>query len=84
MRRHRLDALFLTQLYFGFKFCPVLEFVVSEFLLGISETLHCSMSAPQVKLAPLLDVHQLLILSSGTLTYLDPGILSSVIYYNML
>jgi hypothetical protein len=37
-RRHRLDAL-LTQVYIGFKFCP------SEFLLGISETWHCSMSA---------------------------------------
>jgi hypothetical protein len=28
MRRHRLDALFLLQVYFGFKFCPsVLEIV---------------------------------------------------------
>jgi hypothetical protein len=28
MKRHRLDALFLTQVYFGFKFCPsVLEIV---------------------------------------------------------
>jgi hypothetical protein len=28
MRRHRLDALFLTQVYFGLKFCPsVLEIV---------------------------------------------------------
>jgi hypothetical protein len=28
MRRHRLDALFLTQVYIGIKFCPsVLEFV---------------------------------------------------------
>jgi hypothetical protein len=28
MRRYRLDALFLTQVYFGFKFCPsVLEIV---------------------------------------------------------
>jgi hypothetical protein len=28
MRRHRFDTLFLTQVYFGLKFCPsVLEFV---------------------------------------------------------
>jgi hypothetical protein len=28
MRRHRLDALFLTQVFFGFKFCPsILEIV---------------------------------------------------------
>jgi hypothetical protein len=29
-------------------------------------------------------VHQLLILSAGTLTYLDPGTFSCVICYNML
>jgi hypothetical protein len=57
---------------------------VSEFLLGISEILHCSMSAPRVKITPLLDVHQLLMLFAETLTYLEPGIFSSVIFYNML
>jgi hypothetical protein len=66
MRRHRLDALFLTQVYFGFKISPsVLELLVSEFLLGISEIFLCSMSAPHVKIVPLLDVHQLLMLSEG-------------------
>jgi hypothetical protein len=46
------------------------KLLVSEFLLGISKILHYSMSAPQVKIVPLLDVHQLL-MSAGTLTYLD-------------
>jgi hypothetical protein len=30
-----------------------LKLLVSKFLLGISETLHCSISAPHVKIAPL-------------------------------
>jgi hypothetical protein len=50
MRMHRLDALFLTQVYIGFKL------LVSEFLLGISEILHYSMSVPYIKIVPLLDV----------------------------
>jgi hypothetical protein len=36
------------------------KLLVSEFLLGISETLLCSVSAPHVKIVPLLDVRQLL------------------------
>jgi hypothetical protein len=44
----------------------------SEFLLGISETLRCSMSALQVKIVPLLDVHQLLMFFARTLTYSEP------------
>jgi hypothetical protein len=47
---------------------PFWKLLVSEFLLGIPETLHCSTSAPHVKIVPLLDVHQLL-MSAGTLTY---------------
>jgi hypothetical protein len=58
--------------------------LVSEFLLGISEILHCSMSAPRVKIFPLLDVHQLLMLFAEMLTYSEPGRFSCVIYYNML
>jgi hypothetical protein len=53
---------------------------VSEFLIGISETLRCSMSAPHVKIVPLLDVHQLLMLFAETLTFSEPGIFSSVIF----
>jgi hypothetical protein len=36
---------------------PFWKLLVSEFLLGISETLHCSMSALEVKIVPLLDAH---------------------------
>jgi hypothetical protein len=60
------------------------KLLVSEFLLGISEILHRSMSAPQAKIIPLPDVHQLLLLFAGTFTYSDPGTFSSVIFYNML
>jgi hypothetical protein len=56
------------------------KLLVSEFLLGISENLLCSMSALQVKIVPLLDVHQLLILSAGTLTYLEPETFSLIIF----
>jgi hypothetical protein len=59
------------------------KLLVSEFLLGISEILHCSMSAPRVKIVPLLDVSQLLMLFAETLTYSEPGTFSSVIFYNV-
>jgi hypothetical protein len=56
--------------------------LVSEFLLGISETLHCSMSAPHVKIVHLLDVQQLLKLFAVTLSYSEPGTLLNH-FYNM-
>jgi hypothetical protein len=56
-----------------FLFCKLFVF---EFLLGISETLLCSMSALHVKIVPLLDVHQLLMLFAGALTYSEPGTFS--------
>jgi hypothetical protein len=63
-------------LSFLFKFTLVLnsalpfwKLLVSEFLLGIPETLHCSMSAPHLTIVPLIDVHQLLMLLAETLTY---------------
>jgi hypothetical protein len=81
MRRHRLDALFLTQVYLGFKFCPsVLEIVGLRVLLDISVIFHCSMSSFHVKIIPLLDVHQLLILFAGTLTYLEPETFTLIIF----
>jgi hypothetical protein len=61
---------------------PFWRFLVSEVLLGISETLHCSTSAPHLKIVPLLEVHQLLMLFTGTLTYSGPGTTSSVVFYN--
>jgi hypothetical protein len=85
MRRYCLDELFLIQVYLGYKFCPsVLKLFVLEFLLGISETWLCSMDAPHVKIVPLLDVNQLLMLFAGTLTYSEPETFSLIIFYNML
>jgi hypothetical protein len=59
------------------------KLLVSEFLLGTSETLLCSMSALPVKIVPLLDLHQLLMLFAGTLTYLEPETFSLIIFYNI-
>jgi hypothetical protein len=54
------------------------------FLLRISEALLHSMSVPHVKIVPLLDVHQLLMLFAGMLTYSEPGTFSLIIFYNVL
>jgi hypothetical protein len=74
---------------FLLKFILILNFVllfwrslVFEFLLGTSETLFCSMSA-HVKIIPLLDAHQLLMLSARTLTYSEPRTFSLIIFYNV-
>jgi hypothetical protein len=77
---------------FLFKFTFVLNSVllfwkllVVEFLLGISATLLCSMSAPHVKIVPLLDVHQLLMLFARMLTFSEPrtfSLIIFIIYYN--
>jgi hypothetical protein len=40
------------------------------------------MSVPYLKMVPLLDVHQLLMLFAGTLTYSGPETFSSVVFYN--
>jgi hypothetical protein len=48
---------------------PFWKLLVSEFLLGISETLGCSMSAPDVKIILTLDVLLLLMFPAGALTY---------------
>jgi hypothetical protein len=75
---------FLLKFTFVSKSAPLFwKLLVSEFLFGISEILHCSMSAPRVKLVPLLDVHQLLMLFAEALTYSEPGTFSSVIFYNV-
>jgi hypothetical protein len=85
MRRHRLDALFLTKVFFGFKFCPsVLEivglWVPARHIRHFALFNVCS----SCKIVPLLDVHQLLMLSARTLTYLEPGMFSLIVSYNTL
>jgi hypothetical protein len=81
MRRHRLDAIFLTQVYSGSKFCPsVLETVslwvpprrIRDFaLFGV---------CPPVKVVPPQDVHRLLMLSAGIIICSDLGTFSSVTF----
>jgi hypothetical protein len=59
--------------YSGGKFCPLFwKLLVSEFLHGISDTIHCSAPA-HVKIVLLLDVCQLPMLFVGMLKYLQPG-----------
>jgi hypothetical protein len=41
------------------------------------------MSALEVKIVPLLNAHQLLMLSAGTLTYSDPETFTLINFYNM-
>jgi hypothetical protein len=60
------------------------KLLVSEFLLGVSETWHCSMSAVQVEIVPPLDAHQLLMLFAGTLTYSEPKTYILIIFYKLL
>jgi hypothetical protein len=85
MRRHRLDAPFLTHVYFGSKFCPsVLEIVClrvpARYIRDFALFNVCSSR----KIVPLLDVHQLLMLFAGTLTYLEPETFTLIIFYNIL
>jgi hypothetical protein len=73
---------------FLFKFTLVLNSVllfwkllVFEFLLGISETLLCSVTTHRVNFSLFFDVHELLILFAGTLTYSEPRTFSLIIFH---
>jgi hypothetical protein len=62
---------------------PFWKLSVFESLLGISETFLCSISAHQLKTVLLLDAHQLLMLSAGTLMmYLKHILFPLDIFYN--
>jgi hypothetical protein len=68
---------------FLFKFIVLLNSVLLfwkllayEFLLGASDTLLCSVSAPQADIIPLLDALHLLMLFAGILMYLEPNLFS--------
>jgi hypothetical protein len=78
-RRHRLDALFLIQVYFGLKFCPSVLEIVGLRVPARYITLHCSMVDAHVKIVPLLYVQQLLMLFAGMLTYSEPGKIFSIV-----
>jgi hypothetical protein len=60
------------------------KLLVFEFLLGISNTLLCSVSAPQVQIVPLLDVLQLLMSFAATLNYSEPRTFFLIILYNVI
>jgi hypothetical protein len=61
---------------------PSWKLSVFESLLGISETFLCSISALHLKTVLLQDVHQLLMLSAGTLMHLKQILFPLVIFYN--
>jgi hypothetical protein len=63
---------------------PFWKLSVFKSLLGVLETFLCSISALQLKTVPLLDAHQLLMLSAGTLMYLKQILFPLVIFYNNL
>jgi hypothetical protein len=74
---------------FLFKFTLVLnsvllfrQLLVFEFIPGTLETLLCSVSAPQVRIVPLLDALQLLMLFAGVLAYLESKTFSLIMFYN--
>jgi hypothetical protein len=79
MRRPLRCTLFIQVLHAVLLFRKLLVF---EFLLGISGGLLCSMSAPHVKIVPLLDVRQLLMLFAGAMTYLETRTFFLIIFYN--
>jgi hypothetical protein len=55
-----------------------------EFLFDISDTSLRSVSVAHVQIVPLLDVHQLLMLFAGTLTYSEPRKFCLIVFYNKL
>jgi hypothetical protein len=74
---------FLFKFTLALRSVPVFwKLLAFEFLLGISETLLCSTSAPRVKIVPLLDVRQLQMLFGGALTYSEPRTFSVIIFHN--
>jgi hypothetical protein len=58
------------------------ELIVFELLLGMHETFFCSRSALLVKIVPLRDALQLLMLFVETLTYLEPKLFLLIVLYS--
>jgi hypothetical protein len=61
----------------------LITIILLLFLLGISDTLPCPELAPSVKTVPLLDGHQLLMLSVRTVTHLKTSFLFLIIFQNV-
>jgi hypothetical protein len=81
MRKQRIDALFLIQVYFGSRFCPSALEVVG-LRVPARYIRDFALFAPHVKIVPLLDVYQLLMLFAGMLTYSGPRTRAVNIFYN--
>jgi hypothetical protein len=75
---------FLLKFYFVFKICPSVLEIVGLRVPALYIRDFALFNIPRVKIVPLLDVHQLLMLFAETLTYSEPGTFSCIIYYNML
>jgi hypothetical protein len=83
-RRYHLDALLLIQDYRGLKYCPsVLEAVGLRVPTRYLRDFSCSILALHLKSVLLKYVHQLLMLSAGTLMYLKQILFPLVIFYNI-
>jgi hypothetical protein len=83
-RRYHLDALFLIQVYLGFKFCPSLLKTVG-LQVPVQYIRHfflCSMSALRVKIVLLLDMLQIPMLFVGALSNLEPKMFLLVVFYS--
>jgi hypothetical protein len=74
---------YLFKLTLDYIFLLFWKLLLFEFLLCISENFLCTMSAFPVKIAPLLDVLQLLMFFVPTLTYLVSNMLVLIIFYNV-
>jgi hypothetical protein len=72
-RRYHRDTLSLLKFLLALRSVLFQKLFVFEFLLGMSETVLCSMSALQIKIV-LLDLLQMLMLFVGTPAYLEPNV----------
>jgi hypothetical protein len=72
---------FFIQIYVRSKFLPLLGIVSLPVPARYIRALSCSMSAPQIRIIPLLDALQLLMLFAGTLKCLEPK-LFLIFFYN--
>jgi hypothetical protein len=82
-RRYHLDAQFLIQVYRGLKYClSLLEAVGLRDPTRYLRDFSMFNFSPSIRTVLLLDAHQLLMLSAGTLMYLKQILFPLVIFYN--
>jgi hypothetical protein len=81
--QQKFAALCFNRFLSQFSYIQAFAVEVFEFLVGISETFLCLLSALIVKFLLLPDTLQLLMLYGGTLTYLEPNLFLLIIFYNL-